>query len=97
MVSQKADCDSINFFSFYNTKFNKGDTEMEVKNKQSVCDEIWLNYFNDVLYDKGIITETQRNKMKHLIHNRCANIAAKNKKLKYTHSPAVITKVEKMF
>jgi len=69
---------------------------MEVKNKQSVCDEIWLNYFNDVLYDKGIITETQRNKMKHLIHNRCANIAAKNRKLKHDKSPFTIIKMEKI-
>jgi len=26
--------------------------------------EIWLNYFNQVLFEKGIITEEERNKMK---------------------------------
>ena len=45
-----------------------------------MADEIWLNYFNDVLYDKEIITETKRNKMRHLIHIRYNNVSSKNKK-----------------
>jgi len=53
---------------------------MEVKNQKNMADEIWLNYFNDVLLNKEIITEVQRNKMKHLIHDKCNNVSAKNKK-----------------
>ena len=56
---------------------------MESKNHQNMADEIWLNYFNDVLYDKGIITETKRNKMKHLIHDKYNNVFAKQKKAQY--------------
>lgn len=52
---------------------------MEVKNHKNLTDEIWLNYFNDVLYEKGIITETERNKMKNLISN-ASNTSIKKKK-----------------
>lgn len=31
---------------------------------KSTCENIWLHYYNRVLYEKGIITEAQRNKMK---------------------------------
>jgi len=53
---------------------------MEIKNQKNMFNEIWLNYFNDVLYDKGIITEIKRNKMKHLIHDKCNNVSSKQKK-----------------
>lgn len=33
--------------------------------------EIWLNYFNSVLYEKGIISEAERNKMTQLIRKKC--------------------------
>lgn len=33
--------------------------------------EIWLNYFNKILFDKGIITETEKNQMMHLIQKEC--------------------------
>ena len=39
--------------------------------KQAVANEIWLNYFNSYLYDRGIITESERNKMKTLITSKC--------------------------
>lgn len=39
--------------------------------KQAVANELWLNYFNSYLYDHGIITEAERNKMKNLITSRC--------------------------
>lgn len=32
---------------------------------------IWLNYFNNVLYEKGIITEEERNRMIILINKTC--------------------------
>lgn len=33
--------------------------------------EIWLNYFNQVLFEKGVISEEERNKMKLIIRNNC--------------------------
>ena len=41
--------------------------------RQIMAEEIWLNYFNNVLFDKKIITEDERNKMKNLISSRCDN------------------------
>ena len=52
---------------------------MEVKNNANMANEIWLNYFNDILYDKGIIPESKRNKMKHLIHDKYNNIPRNSK------------------
>ena len=38
-----------------------------------MAEEIWLNYFNNILFDKKIITEDERNKMKNMISVRCDN------------------------
>jgi len=38
--------------------------------KRLVAEEIWLSYFNDYLFQKQIISETERNKMKNLIGRR---------------------------
>jgi|GEM_PF-2512331 len=38
--------------------------------KKQIADELWLNYYNDILHEKGIINESVRNKMKWLINNR---------------------------
>ena len=71
---------------------------MEVKYHQNMATEIWLNYFNDVLYDKGIITETKRNKMKHLIYDKYNNAKnSKSKKIKYPQMPSVVIKREEIF
>ena len=39
--------------------------------KSILAEEIWLNYFNNVLFEQKIITEDERNKMKNLISLRC--------------------------
>ena len=39
--------------------------------KNIMAEEIWLNYYNDILFEKKIITEAERNKMKNLISSRC--------------------------
>ena len=39
--------------------------------KQAMSNEIWLNYFNRHLYEKGIISELERNKMKIMIESKC--------------------------
>ena len=38
--------------------------------KQNVIDKLWLNYFNDTLYDKGLISEDDRNRMRNRINHR---------------------------
>lgn len=35
--------------------------------RETVAGELWLLYFNNVLYSKGMITEKQRNRMKNKI------------------------------
>jgi hypothetical protein len=44
-------------------------TATERKN-QAVFEQLWLTYYNDTLYAKGVITEEQRNKMRIRIKNR---------------------------
>ena len=38
--------------------------------KQNVIDKLWLNYFNDTLYAKGLISEADRNRMRNRISAR---------------------------
>ncbi len=38
--------------------------------KTVVLEQLWLSYYNDTLFKHGIITETERNKMRILIKNR---------------------------
>lgn len=42
-------------------------------NMNMLAKEIWLTYFNNTLYKKGIINEKERNRMKYLISNYCHN------------------------
>lgn len=39
---------------------------------QTVIQQLWLTYFNDTLFVKGLITEEQRNRMRLGIKNRAA-------------------------
>lgn len=41
--------------------------------------EIWLSYFNKVLFEKGIITEKEKNKMSNLIYKQFHNLISKKK------------------
>ena len=41
------------------------------KKREAVAKELWLIYFNNVLYEKGLITECQRNQMKNKITIYC--------------------------
>ena len=57
---------------------------MEQKNqKKSILNEIRLIYYNNVLYEKGVITETERNKMKNLISGISRPLAKKQKSNEY--------------
>ena len=43
---------------------------MTEQKKQAVIEQLWLTYYNDTLFAKGLITEEQRNKMRIKIRNR---------------------------
>ena len=38
--------------------------------KKELAELMWLNYFNQTLYKKGIITESERNRIKNTISRR---------------------------
>ena len=40
--------------------------------KQIMAEEIWLNYFNNYLHEKQVITEDERNRMANQISARTA-------------------------
>ena len=37
--------------------------------KKQVAEKIWLHYFNERLYERGVINELERNKMNFKIEN----------------------------
>ena len=41
----------------------KQTTTPDAKKKQELGGRLWLSYFNETLYEKGMITERERNKM----------------------------------
>lgn len=38
--------------------------------KKCLAEQLWLYYFNTTLYKKGLITETQRNRISNIINSR---------------------------
>ena len=46
--------------------------EMTEQKKQAVIEQLWLTYYNDTLFAKGMITEVQRNRMRLMIKSRSA-------------------------
>ena len=53
---------------------NEKRVPMTEQKKESVLEKLWLSYYNDTLYAKGVITETERNKMRVKIKNRSASM-----------------------
>ena len=45
---------------------------MTEQKKQAVIEQLWLTYYNDTLFAKGLITGEQRNKMRLMIKSRSA-------------------------
>ena len=43
---------------------------MNEQKKQAVIEHLWLTYYNDTLFAKGLITEDQRNRMRLMIKSR---------------------------
>lgn len=35
----------------------------ETQKKRELCSRLWLDYYNRTLYEKGLITEQERNRM----------------------------------
>ena len=54
---------------FMDTKRRLSEKMMEQKNR-IIIEQLWLNYYNDTLFAKGLITEDQRNRIHLLIRNR---------------------------
>ena len=40
------------------------------KQKQYMAEQFWLLYYNQILFEKGLITEQERNRMANRINNR---------------------------
>lgn len=51
-----------------------------MENTTNSAKQIMLNYFNNVLFDKGIITEKEKNKMVNIIYKDCQKNADKKNK-----------------
>ena len=43
----------------------------------AMAEKLWLNYFNQTLFEKGYITETQRNRVKNIIDSHKPSTNAK--------------------
>ena len=48
--------------------------------KKTIAEQIWLHYYNKLLFEKGIITEEERNRMTNRINAR--NSMAGSKQIK---------------
>ena len=49
----------------------------------TVADLLWMNYFNEYLYRKELITESDRNHMKLEIEHKYQNVSVHNRKTKF--------------
>lgn len=38
--------------------------------KKNIAEKLWLKYFNQTLYEQGLITESERNRIINLIDSR---------------------------
>lgn len=48
----------------------KSQNTVKPRSSQSVYEQLWLTYFNDSLFAKGLITEDQHNRMRIRIKTR---------------------------
>ncbi len=49
--------------------------KVQTEPEQDVIDRLWLQYFNDTLYARGLISETERNQMHSRINARTSKNA----------------------
>ncbi len=43
-------------------------SQTDEQKKKQVAEQIWLLYYNETLYEKGLITEMERNRMRNKIN-----------------------------
>ena len=41
--------------------------KVSAQQRKQVMEQLWLMYYNDTLFEQGVITESDRNRMKRLI------------------------------
>ena len=51
--------------------------EISQQRRRSIMEQLWLTYYNDTLYEKGIITEDERNKMRIKIKSRTRHLESR--------------------
>lgn len=49
-------------------------TEQKARSVRSTMEQLWLTYYNDTLYEKGVITEDERNRMRIKINSRAQHM-----------------------
>lgn len=49
---------------------NRSSTGKPLERRGSVVRKVWLNYYNNYLYEHNVITETEKRKMQRLIEKR---------------------------
>ena len=50
------------------------ETKMTEQKKQAIIEQLWLTYYNDTLFAKGLITEEQRNKIRIKIKSQVSEV-----------------------
>ncbi|MFR5967571.1 MAG: hypothetical protein ACLUGA_03595 [Oscillospiraceae bacterium] len=51
--------------------------EISQQRQRSIMEQLWLTYYNDTLYEKGVITEDERNKMRIKIKSRTRQLESR--------------------
>lgn len=52
-------------------------SEISQQRRRSITEQLWLTYYNDTLYEKGVITEDERNKMRIKIKSRTRQLESR--------------------
>lgn len=52
-------------------------SEISQQRQRSMMEQLWLTYYNDTLYEKGVITEDERNKMRIKIKSRTRQLESR--------------------
>ncbi|MBQ8834432.1 MAG: hypothetical protein IJ001_05855 [Oscillospiraceae bacterium] len=50
--------------------------EASVYQKRKLAEQLWLTYFNQTLFERGLITEAERNRIKNCIAGHEPSVAA---------------------
>lgn len=61
-------------------------SDLKKQRKKMLAEELWLNYFNSILFEKGPITESERNRMTILIADRSSGKDRQRRKPNALHS-----------